>query len=214
MEWALAEAAGFDGGYAMNIGVKTLRRHGQIDQLLTAIKQWDRLREKQCFTQEQKERLKDPATEWHLEQQSEGVYALYPLSISKHFHCMLGELQPGQPGGADWSVSSPYAGTYAFRLKVEGDGSIENPRFMTEKGTISFPCRIQEGQYLLYGFDGKAVVTDKNFNTLTQVTPEGSSELLTGDTHVAFSCEKEADTDPEVIVRFIARGTPETIREK
>ena len=214
LEWALAEAAGFDGGYAMNIGVKTLRRHGQIDQLLTAIKQWDRLREKQCFTAEQKERLKDPATEWHLEQQSEGVYALYPLSISKHFHCMLGELQPGQPGGADWSVSSPYAGTYAFRLKVEGDGSIENPRFMTEKGTISFPCRIQEGQYLLYGFDGKAVVTDKNFNTLTQVTPEGSSELLTGDTHVAFSCEKEADTDPEVIVRFIARGTPETIREK
>ena len=32
----------------------------------------------------------------------------------------------------------------------------------------------QEGQYLLYGFDGKAVVTDKNFNTLAQVTPEGS----------------------------------------
>lgn len=211
LEWALAEAAGFDAGYAMNIGVRTLKRHGQMDQLLDAIKNWDLLREKKCFTPEQMERLKDPATEWHLEKETDQKYALYPLSITKRFHCVLGELQPGQPGGADWSINTPYADKYSVRLKVEGDGYIEHPKFMTEKGTVSFPCRVEAGQYLLYGFDGKATVTDKNYNVIETVSPEGASEVPAGDSHVAFSCDKEPDSDPEVIVRFITRGVAETV---
>ena len=109
----MAEAAGFDACYAINIGVRTLKRHGQMDQLLDAIKNWDLLRENKCFTPEQMERLKDPATEWHLEKETDQKYALYPLSITKRFHCVLGELQPGQPGGADWSINTPYAGKYS-----------------------------------------------------------------------------------------------------
>ncbi|MGM9758849.1 MAG: hypothetical protein ACI30I_01875 [Parabacteroides sp.] len=214
LEWALAEAAGFDAGYAMNIGVRTLKRHGQIDRLLASIKHWDLLREKQCFTEEQKERLKDPATEWHLEPLSEQSYALYPLSITKRYRCDLGELQPGQPGGADWSIETPYAGAFAVRLRVEGDGYIENPRFMTEKGVVAFPCQVKDGEYLLFDFDGKATVTDKNYRVLRTVEPEGAAELPLGDSHVAFSCDKEADSAPEVTVRFITRGTPEQIQVK
>ncbi|MDD4516248.1 hypothetical protein [Massilibacteroides sp.] len=41
LEWALSESAGFDAGYAMTINTKTLKNHGQIDELLTLIKNWD-----------------------------------------------------------------------------------------------------------------------------------------------------------------------------
>ena len=82
---------------------------------------------------------------------------------------------------------------------------------MTEKGTVAFPCRVEAGQYLLYGFDGKATVTDKNYNVIETVSPEGASEVPAGDSHVAFSCDKEPDSDPEVIVRFITRGVAETV---
>lgn len=68
-------------------------------------------------------------------------------------------MQPGQPGGADWSWSSPYESTYAIRLKVDGDGTIKDPSFTTPQGVIKFPCEISDRQYLLYTFDGKAVVT-------------------------------------------------------
>lgn len=214
LEWALSESAGFDAGYAMNINVSTLKRHGQIDQLLAAIKNWDMLREKQCFTPQQMERLKDPMTEWHLEKASDEKFLLYPLSITKHYNCALSEMQPGQPGGSDWSVQTPYAGQYAFRLKVEGEGMIENPKFITETGTISFPCTVEEGQYLLYGFDGKASVTDKNYNVISLVTPQGNAEIPAGDSHVAFSCDKDSDSAPDITVRFITRGTPETIHCK
>lgn len=212
LEWALSEAAGFDAGYAMNINVNTLRKHGQIDRLLKAIKNWDLLRENQCFSSEQMKRLRDPKTEWHLEKKSETDFLLYPLSITQPYHCNLGELQPGQPGGADWSVTTPYGGSYAIRLKVEGGGYIENPQFMTHKGVILFPCTVKEGQYLLYGFDGTAQVTDKNFNILEIVSPQGEAQLPSGSSHVAFSCNKSDDDYPDVLVRFITRGKAETIK--
>ncbi|KKB52695.1 hypothetical protein HMPREF1212_00851 [Parabacteroides sp. HGS0025] len=212
LEWALSESAGFDSGYAMTINSNTLRRHGQIDKLLEAIKNWDKLREAQAFSDEQKARLKDPQTEWHLEKTDEQTYNLYPLSISKHFRCNMAEMQPGQPGGADWSWSSPYESVYAIRLKVDGDGTIKDPSFTTPKGVIKFPCEISDRQYLLYTFDGKAVVTDKNYNVINEVTPQGNALLPAGSSAVAFSCEQISEDAPEVIIRYITKGTPEVIK--
>lgn len=212
LEWALSESAGFDSGYAMTINSNTLRRHGQIDKLLEAINNWDKLREAQAFTDEQKIRLKDPQTEWHLEKTDEQTYNLYPLSISKHFRCNMAEMQPGQPGGADWSWSSPYESVYAIRLKVDGDGTIKDPSFTTPKGVIKFPCEISDRQYLLYTFDGKAVVTDKNYNVINEVTPQGNALLPAGSSAVAFSCEQISEDAPEVIIRYITKGTPEVIK--
>lgn len=214
LEWALSESAGFDAGYAMTINTSTLRRHGQIDKLLDAIKNWDKLREAEAFTDQQKERLRDPQTEWHLEKTDEQSYNLFPLTISKHFRCNLGEMQPGQPGGADWSWSSPVESVYAIRLKVDGDGTIKNPAFTTPKGIIKFPCEISDRQYLLYTFDGKAVVTDKNYNVISEVTPQGNALLPAGSSAVAFSCEQVSEDAPEVIIRYITKGTPEVIRLK
>lgn len=212
LEWALSESAGFDAGYAMTINSNTLRRHGQIDKLLEAIKNWDKLREAQAFSDEQKARLKDPQTEWHLEKTDEQTYNLYPLSISKHFRCNMAEMQPGQPGGADWSWSSPYESVYAIRLKVDGDGTIKDPSFTTPKGVIKFPCEISDRQYLLYTFDGKAVVTDKNYNVISEVTPQGNALLPAGSSAVAFSCEQISEDAPEVIIRYITQGAPEVIK--
>ena len=73
----------------MTINTTTLNRHGQIDRLLQAIKHWDILREAQAFTEEQKQRLKDPQSEWHLQKVDEKNYQLYPLFVSKRYYCNL-----------------------------------------------------------------------------------------------------------------------------
>ena len=212
LEWALSESAGFDAGYAMSINMSTLRRHGQIDRLLTAIKNWDELRETQSFTSEQMIRLKDPVTEWHLERTDADNFILYPLYISKHFRCDLTEMQPGQPGGADWSWTTPNEGQFALRLKVEGAGSVKNPSIRTSKGTVKFPCEIKAGQYLLLDNSGKATVTDNNYNTIAEIEPQGSAILPQGTSSVAFSCENDSeDENPEVVIRFITRGGGEKI---
>lgn len=211
LEWALSESAGFDAGYAMTINTQTLMRHGQIDKLLETIKHWDRLREAQAFTEEQRLRLKDPQTEWHLQTLDERNYLLYPLFISKRYCCNLSELQPGQPGGADWVWENKYAGSCKIQLRVDGEGSISNPSFTTSSGIIKFPCQLKSGQYLLYDFDGTATVTDKNYNVLETIDAEGELHLPENSSSVSFSCEPGMGETPEVTIRYITRGNPEKI---
>jgi hypothetical protein len=212
LEWALSESAGFDAGYGMTISVQTLHLHGQIDKLLSAINYWDTLRLADAFTDEQKEKLKDPATEWHLEKEDENTYLLYPMEVSKPYICNLAEMQPGQPGGSDWSVTNNMEPGFSIRLHNEGEGSITNPSFKTVGGTIKFNCTVGENQYLLVDFGGKAELTNKNFAVIENVEVLGSASLPQGTSAVAFSCEHNKYETPEISVRFITRGNPEKIK--
>lgn len=212
LEWALSESAGFDAGYAMTINTRTLKNHGQIDLLLQAIRNWDTLREKKAFSEEQMLRLKDPATEWKLEKKDDKNYNLYPLFISKPYRCNLADMQPGQPGGADWSWTTPYEGEYMIRLKVEGEGTIKDPAFRTPDGVVKFPCEISKDQYLLFSFDGKVQITDKNYNMITEVQPQGKAFLAKGASVVAFSCDLISEEVPDVVVRYMTKGECEPIQ--
>lgn len=211
LEWALSESAGFDAGYAMTCNTSTLKKHGQIDRLMTAMHDWNLLREANVFTEDQQRKLRDPQTEWNLEKKDAKHYLLYPLYISQRFHCDLTELQPGQPAGADWALENPFAGATKLRLRVTGDGYIDKPTFTTPEGAITFPCRVESGQYLILDYDGSAIITDKNYNTLSTVKAEGALKLSAQASTLSFTCEA-ADTDrPDIEVRVITRGTPETV---
>lgn len=212
LEWALSESAGFDAGYAMTINMKTLRNHGQIDKLLEAMKNWDKLRAVKAFSANQMERLKDPSTEWHLQKVDEKNYLLHPLYISKPFTCDLAGMQPGQPGGADWSWYSPKESTFSIRLKVEGDGAISNPSFTTPKGVIKIEGTIASGQYLLLDHEGNATLTDKNYKVLKTLSTEGKAVLPQGESAIAFACDSTSDETPAVIIRYITRMEAEKVK--
>lgn len=212
IEWAMSEAAGFDAGYGMTIYMKTMRNHGRIDMLLEAMRNWDQLRYADAFTDAQKERLRDPFTEWHIEKQDDSTFLLYPIDISKRYRCNLEEVQPGRPTGADWQWISESDGGFSLRLYVDGEGSIQNPSFATATGTLMFPCTVNAGQYLLYDFDGAASVTDKNYNKIEDVTPVGEATLPQGESTVSFTCDfDDKDGAPELNVRYITRKSPEVI---
>lgn len=208
LEWAMSESAGFDAGYAMTIDIPTFRKHGQIDLLLSAMKNWDELRAAHAFPEELKAQLRDPKTEWHLEKIDDAHYNLFPIYVSKRYHCSLSEMQPGQPGGADWNWESPCDGQASIRLRVEGDGAIIDPSFTSAAGVIKFLCELSGDQYLLYTSDGKAFKTDKNYKTLEEVKYEGSLKLQKGAGAVSFSCQKSGLQSPDVEVRYIVRETP------
>ncbi|WP_140939315.1 hypothetical protein [Sphingobacterium lumbrici] len=205
LEWALSESAGFDAGYAMSIDMRTLQQHGQIDLLLESMKNWDQLRLANVFTEEQKNRLRDPKTEWHLEKIDDKKFLLYPLFVSKRYRCDLAEMQPGQPGGADWSWDSPVESSFALRIKVDGDGAIANPSFKTDKGVISIEGKLEKDQYILLDHNGKATLTDKNYKFIAELPVQGVAILPQGNSSVAFSCDIDSDEMPEVIVRYHTR---------
>ena len=159
-----------------------------------------------------KELLKKPETEWHLEKEGEHLFRLYPIAITKPLVCDLLEMQPGQPGGSDWTLRNPMEKqNFAFRMKVNGYGYIQDPRFYCKYGMLQFRAVVKGGQYLL--FDGKeAYVTDRNYNRLAQVDYSGSCQIDQGDTQLSFGCSFGGDEGPEVQVRIITKAKPYLIR--
>ena len=207
-EWALSEAAGFDAGFSMSIAETVLDSLGNIDEILEAIKNWELLRYENRFPDSLKEELRKPETEWHLEKKDDHHFELYPMAISEPFICDLLEMQPGQPGGADWYMENGFEEQpLKFQMRVEGYGFIEEPKFYTKKGILKFDATVKGGQYLL--FDGKeAWVTDRNYNRQKKVSYTGSCPLVKGKDSFSFGCTFGGEEGPEVRIRVITQGTP------
>lgn len=214
MEWALSEAAGFDAGFALSASCDTLDSLGTTEEILEAVRNWELLRYENRFDDSLKEILKKPETEWHLEKEDDKTFRLYPMAISKPLVCDLLEMQPGQPGGSDWSFAQPFdRQKFSFRMKVDGYGYIENPRFYNSCGAMQFQATVKGGQYLL--FDGcRAYVTDRNYNRLSEAAYTGDCFVEKGYAQLSFGCSFGGDEGPEVKVRVITKSTPYTITRK
>ena len=205
LEWLLSKAAAFDAGFGLYFDASAMRKHGLTDAMLDAINIWESLRLADAFGEAQKEAFKDPYGNWHIEKSDDTTYLLYPQHISRGYRCNLSDDR--------WEWNSPYASRYALRIKVEGKGSISELEVRTPNGILYLPCTIQAGQYLIYGFDGSARLTDSNYNTIAEITPRGTSLLDEGPSEVSFHCEAKAEERkmPIVTVRYYTRGEAETL---
>lgn len=205
VEWAMSEAAGFDAGFGISLPVKTLQQHGQIDAMLAAVKNWDALRLADAFSEEQKRRLKDPYSEWHLEREDDTTFSLYEMQISRRVRCVV-----NSEYDASWQWDTPFGGAVAMRIFNEGKSDVENVSVLTEDGALLFPCRLKQGQCLVYGFDGDAFVADRNFNYLEAVRPTGSILVNEGNNTFSIECESNGKK-AELTVRLMTRSVPEVI---
>jgi len=209
VEWMLSKAAGFDAGFALVSGNNALDRLGITDEILNAVRMWEYLRLKNAIPDELKEKLLCLDTEWHLEYAGNGLYRLYPKDISQTYTCDLQEMQPGQPGGADWVFDNKLgAGSFQCSIRVTGDGYIENPTLKTSGGMLRFKCRINCNQYLFFKKDGSAVITDRNYNTIGKAEVIGNAPIAPGTQQLSFYCDFDGDEAPEVRLTMITSGKP------
>lgn len=205
IEWALSKAAGFDAGFALYSSPSSLNSLGNRDILLETIKNWETLRMADRFSDELKAKLKDQNSEWHLEKEGE-TYTLYSVDKSQTFHCDLLEMQPGQPGGADWTFYNQFEKQeFHCSVRIFGDGYAENIALTTKNGMLKFPARINGGEYLIY--DGKTGrITDKNYNTIKEVQPIGSSIVSAGQQALAMYCDFGGNEGVEITVNMELLG--------
>ena len=200
LEWFLSKAAAFDAGFGLDFSVETMRKHGLTNIMLTTIRTWETLRLSHAFNDKTKEALKDPYCDWHIKRDEDSTFLLYPQHNSRRYFCNLTD--------DNWEWNSPYTSRFALCITVEGKGSISNPVLMTPNGTLSFPCSIRAGQYLIYDFEGNACITDFNYNKITDVTAEGESVLNEGTSVVSFNCEVKTEErkKPDVTIRYYTHG--------
>ncbi|MCY9693575.1 hypothetical protein [Paenibacillus alginolyticus] len=220
IEWVLSKAAGFNAGFALVADMGVLQRNGNINVLFESVRQWEMARQAGAFTEEQRERLRDPKGDWHLRSMGEGRWNLYPVNISKPLVCNPAELQPGQPGGADWTFYNRYADQpLKFILRVmpsygNDDASVKRPAFFANGVYMTFETEILANQYLVCDGDRIGKIYDQNWNLQKTVETSMDAPIVrNGGQTLAFSCKFEGEMKPSVSVKVFTWGEPETVED-
>lgn len=222
IEWMLSKAAGFDAGFALFIDYKVMKNHGYMSRYMDLIKEWERARRLDAFTIEQKKKLLVQHSEWHLETVGTDEWMLYAVDLSKPYICDPDQLQPGQPGGADWGYTNPYEEqTLHLRLRAVGsdkdcEGVIENPGFIIDNKRYKFKECIGVGEYLIYEGGLEATICDKNFNFIktAKLLSKQEIKVQSGTQPISFTAEFKGDIRPYAEVKFIVQDSGELVSKK
>jgi hypothetical protein len=215
IEWMLARAAGFDAGFALATGMDAVRRNPDFDSILDAIRGWESARRGGAFSPTQRELLKDPGREFHLEPAGEGAWDLFPFHASQEYRHEKVTRQPGEPTRSRWDVRNPdHAQVLQFRLRVVGEaGGISNPTLELDRySTIVFPVELAAGQTLLCEGTAIARVYDAKGRQVGVVPVGGAVPTMeTGMHEIRFDCEFRGAAPPSAVVTFTTKGGGERV---
>lgn len=219
IEWVLARCAGYGAGCTIVADRATLRGHGRMDALLRAVRTWETARGAGVFRDAQRQRLRAPDSEWHLETDAgaPGRYTLREVHFSPPCVCRPAEMQPGQPGGADWRVTNlhpPQPLRFRLRVLPLGGGSagdIVDPCFAVGAHSVIFHGEVGPGQYLVCDGEPEARVVDANWQLLRAIPVPSLPMLQAGEQGVSFSCAFASAVRPSTSVRFITLGPVEAV---
>jgi hypothetical protein len=218
MEWMLARAAGYSAGFAMVARPEALRKNPISGTLLDAIREWETARHGNAFSALQKEALKNPKNEFHLEKLSEGQWSLHTYAISLVFVRAKFERQPGEPTHTIWKyIQNWEEQPLQFRMNITGEqGLVKNIRIQVDNyKELLLPITLKAGESLVC--DGTEIVRlyDKNGkpkgNFKWQTSPP---KMGAGEHNIIIDSGFEGDETPEIETQFKGVRSRETVQMK
>lgn len=215
MEWMLARGAGYNAGFALATDTRSVRKNPQTGAILDAIRVWEEARDSGVFTDEQRERLKNPTREFHLEQAAGSEWRLYPVNLSEPFVYEEYARQPGEPTAAKWEYVNPdEKQPLMFYVQVKGErGSFRNPTIEFDGYMqVVIQAEIEAGQRLVC--DGTRTVRiydGKGLHLKALELPRAVPIISRGPHNVELSGEFVGDPAPKLILRIKTQGKPETL---
>ena len=218
IEWMLARAAGFNAGFALATSLEALRKNPDTILLLDAIREWETARRLGAFTDKQRESLRNPKKEFHLERVESGVWNLFPFHESQDYiHEQMGRESVGRETRRWEYVNPDEEQPLQFKLRVVGDsGHVVNPSFQIDNAQpLVFPLELRVGQTLVCEKNITARVYDEKGRQIKTVRATSSiPQIASGAHRVRFGCTYSADPTPRVIVNFKTMGASEMIMKK
>lgn len=167
----MAKAIGWEATFALSTDQKTLDSCGERDGLFTAFNAWQEAREKQLFSKEQKEALRDPARKFHLTKNG-SAFTLYTVKETKVADSAGGETKMmtlANPG-----VAQPLQ--FSLQFDAPADGCII---ILPGGGEIRCTGKIEKGQFILCRAN-QAVLADGNRKKLSDLPLKGGATLANG----------------------------------
>ena len=210
MEWMLARSAAFDAGYAFITSHKILETHGQSDQVLELVKQWERARIGGAFPTDLKKEMENIENEYHLETIGMNEWILYPLATEIYRHAKKVR-QPGEPLYSSFDFNNPYSKQpLVLNIQVLEDSKCKDITVELDSyKKIIFPITLFDNQIIRYSGGNTAILYDKSWNKIKRIDMEIEKiEIGKGEHTLALDCKflKAKNSEIKLEVKTIGEG--------
>ncbi len=189
IEWLLARSAAFNAGYAFVTSYEALEKNGLTNDILAAISLWEEARMKGMFTAEQKAIMEDVNTEFHLEEDGDGMLHLSRIYTFRLKHKNK-HRQPGEPLTTSLDFNNPGSEQIIQFIITAKEGIIINPQLeIGGNRMITIPVKLNEGEHLKY--DGAfASVYSAEWQLLKSISLGNNIlKVPAGDHNIEISCK-------------------------
>lgn len=217
IEWIQARSAAFDAGYLLRVD-EGIEQNGFKSRLFEAIRDWQEVRNSHLLTAAQRERMKNPKNEYHLEKNGDKSWDLFDVTLkggNTHRHRLV---QAGEPLLSKFTFDNPYEKQvlqfYATILPGEETaGKITNFRLTVDGNpAVEIPVELKAGNKIYS--DGKNLcVCDTHWKIIYSYPLSNIPEWNKGENKVEVQCDFSSSKAPVVELEFKALGNRETITQ-
>jgi len=217
VEWIQARSAAFNAGYLLRVD-DNIGKNGYKDQLFGAIREWQKARRLKAFTEEQKERMKNPGNEFHLEKTGDESWNLYPVKLSRGFEHKFRDVQTGEPVSTKFTVENPFdEQPVQFYITIVGSDNNNGTLVsgielrINNYQTIKLNASLKNGNRLVC--DGtKVYLCDFTWNRIRELDAGKIPVLDKGNSEIEVLCEFKGTGSPKLELEIKSVGNPEIIK--
>ncbi|MBK9390999.1 MAG: hypothetical protein IPN68_12675 [Bacteroidetes bacterium] len=218
VEWIQARSAAFNAGYLLRVD-ESIEKNGYRDQLFEAIREWQKVRRLDAFTPDQRERMKNPKNEFHLEKTGDKSWNLYSVKLSRGFVHKFRYVQTGEPVTTKFTVENPFEEQplqfYATATGSAADqsSSVSHLQFkINDYQVLEMSVSLKKDDRIIC--DREKVYLCDNFWKRLKVISDGKIPVLAkGNSEIVVTSEFSNSNAPELAIEFKSSGSPEAVKK-
>lgn len=216
IEWIQARSAAFDAGYLLRVD-ESIERNGFKSRLFEAIRSWQEVRNSHLLTEEQRERMKNPKNEFHLEKSGDHSWNLYDVALKGENIHKYRSVQTGEPLLSKFTFDNPYDKQPVQFYGVIKSGEDNNATISNLNITLAGAAPIIVNETLKAGdkiyCDGKNVyICDACWMPRSSYPVPENLSWEKGENQVSVQCEFSSSQAPSIDIEFKALGNEEKIQ--
>jgi hypothetical protein len=219
IEWMLALGAGYNAGFGLSTNLETLQNHGKNKEIFSLIRNWENLRLKQVFSEDQKERMRSLKSEFHLDSIASNKYELTTIYNAYFKHSIL-KKQPGEPAITKYSFENkgkeqPIRFIITTGAGTETGDILSNPTISVgEQNALRIPASLKRNQ-ILYCNGTSIVLYDNQWHVIkTFETELKLPQISAGTNSIQFKAYANENTLGDIKIELRAIGEQEIIELK
>lgn len=207
VDWMLARAAGYNAGYALVVRYDAIKNNPFINEIAEQVNSWTEAQQKNAFSPAQKQWLKVPEHDVHLERGGVNAWKMYRYKKIVFEHSSK-VLQPGEPSSSEWTFENNTGkqNVQLVLLATGNTGEISNPVIELDNSLrIQLPVNLKAGQSLVIDHSDSANLYDQKGKFVKKVTlAQPLPELAEGSHHLLFDCafSEGADINVKITVKL------------